>query len=64
MEISMTQGEANRKALDLAYTSATGKAWMRIDAFNRIVEVADDCTGREGDWVLIATKANGLRVAA
>jgi len=60
MERSMTQGEANKAALNIAYNGATGEAFMRLDKFNRIVEVSE--MPGEGEWVLIANKRNGLRV--
>lgn len=62
MEIAMEQGVANRRALDVAYKGKTGEAHMRIDQFNRIVEIAET-PGGDGKWQLIATRRNGLRVA-
>ena len=62
LEISMTQGEANTKAVNLAYHGATGEAYQRTDFWGRIVEVADQPTS-DGDWYRVATKRNGLRFA-
>lgn len=62
MEIAMTQGEANRAALAIVQTTDALEAFMRLDRFNRIVEISATKDDREG-WSLIATKRNGLRVA-
>lgn len=64
MEISMTQGEANRKALDLVQNGKTGEAFARLDPFNRIVEVAERPNENPGSWSLLANRRNGLRVVA
>ena len=63
LEIAMDQGTANRAALQISFSSRTGEAYFRYDAFGRIVRVADrkECAGT---WMLAATMRNGLRVSA
>ncbi len=61
MEIAMTQGEANRAALAIVQNTDAAEAYMRLDQYNRIVEVSPTKDDRDG-WSLIATKRNGLRV--